>query len=56
MQGFEQRNKEPKHTLKRFSNKKSNVLLPNLGRLWDIFKQQKTALSKELNNNNKNNN
>ena len=37
VQGFERRNKESKNTLKRFSNNKGNVLIPNLRRLWDVF-------------------
>ena len=44
MQGFERRNKESKHTLKRFSNNKGNVLLANLRRLWDIYYHEHTAL------------
>ena len=44
MQGFERRNKESKHTLRRFSNKKENVLVPNLRRLWDIFMYEQNAM------------
>ena len=44
MQGFERRNKESKHTLKRFSNNKGNVLIPNIRRLWDIYYHEHTAL------------
>ena len=44
MQGFERRNKESKHTLKRFSSKKGNVLVPNLHRLWDIFMYKQNAM------------
>ena len=44
MQGFERRNKESKHTLKRFSNKIGNVLQANLRRLWDIYFHETTAM------------
>ena len=37
MQGFGRWNKESKITLRRFSNDKGNVVLPNLKRLWDVF-------------------
>ena len=37
IQGFKRRNKESKNTLRRFSNKKGNVLPNNLRRLFDIF-------------------
>ena len=37
IQGFEQRNKESKNTLKRFCNGKGDILLPNMKRLFDIF-------------------
>ena len=37
MQGFEQRNKESKNTLSRFSNGNGNTLIANLKRLWDVF-------------------
>ena len=43
MQGFERRNKESKNTLKRFSNNKGNIILPNLRRLWDVFYHEKNA-------------
>ena len=43
MQGYEQRNKESKNTLRRFSNHKGNVVTPNLKRLWDIFHNSKNA-------------
>ena len=44
MQGFERRNKESKNTLRRFSNKKGNVLPNNLRRLFDIFYYKQTAV------------
>ena len=37
MQGFEQRNKESKNTLRRFCNGKGDILLPNMKRLFDVF-------------------
>ena len=37
MQGFERRNKESKNTLRRFTNKKGNVVQQNMYRLWDRF-------------------
>ena len=37
MQGFERRNKESKHTLKRFCNGKGDILQPNMKRLFDVF-------------------
>ena len=38
MQGFERRNKESKNTLKRFSNNKGNIVVSNLKRLYDVYK------------------
>jgi len=43
MQGFERRNKESKNTLKRFTNKKGNIIVQNLNRLHDIFHYSKSA-------------
>ena len=37
MQGYERRNKESKNTLKRFSNFKGNIAVPNIKKLHDIF-------------------
>ena len=44
MQGFERRNKESKNTLRRFSNRKGNVLLNNLRRLYDVFFYEQTGV------------
>ena len=38
MQGFERRNKESKNTLKRFSNNNGNIVVSNLKRLYDVYK------------------
>ena len=43
MQGYERRNKESKNTWKRFNNNKGNFVVPNIRRLWDIFKHGKNA-------------
>jgi hypothetical protein len=43
MQGYERRNKESKNTMKRFTNKKGNLVFQNLKRLWDIFFHSKNA-------------
>ena len=43
MQGFERRNKESKNTLRRFTNKKGNILMQNMKRLWDVFFHGKNA-------------
>ena len=37
MQGFRRRNKESQNTLCCFSNKKGDIVTPNLTRLWDVF-------------------
>ena len=37
MQGFERRNKESKNTMRRFTNKKGNMALQNMKRLWYVF-------------------
>ena len=43
MQGFERRNKESKNCMKRFSNRRGNIIVPNLKRLWDVFYYGKNA-------------
>lgn len=43
MQGYERRNKESKNTLKRFNNKKGNLVVPNLRWLWDVFQHGQNA-------------
>ena len=40
MQGFERRNKESKNTFKRFNNRKGNMLVQNLKRLSDVFRNR----------------
>ena len=37
MQGFERRNKESKNVFRHFNNRKENVVIPNLKRLWDLY-------------------
>ena len=44
MQGFERRNKESKNTLRRFSNHRGNVVVPNMKRVFDIFEHGITAV------------
>ena len=44
MQGFERRNKESKNTLRRFTNKKGNMALQNLKRLWFVYYHNKTSV------------
>ena len=44
MQGYERRNKESKNTLRRFSNKKGDIVTPNLKRLWDVFYNSTNAV------------
>ena len=44
MQGYERRNKESKNIVRRFSNHRGNLVIPNLKRLWDVFKHSKTAV------------
>ena len=44
MQGFERRTKESKNCMKRFSNGKGNVLINNMNRLWDVFKNELNAV------------
>ena len=43
MQGFERRNKESKNCLKRFSNNKGNIVVPNMKRLWDVYHHESNA-------------
>ena len=40
MQGFEHRNKESKTYFFKFTNKKGNVCIQVLKRLWDLFSNQ----------------
>ena len=44
MQGYERRNKESKNTLRRFSNRRGNIVVPNMKRLWDVFAHGQTAV------------
>ena len=44
MQGYERRNKESKNTLRQFSNKKGDIVTPNLKRLWDVFYNSTNAV------------
>ena len=44
MQGFERRNKESKNCIRRFSNKRGNVLPNNLRRIWDVFEHDINAI------------
>ena len=44
MQGFERRNKESNNTFRRFNNKKGNIVVPNMKRMWDIFAYGQTAV------------
>eukprot|EP00978_Attheya_sp_CCMP212_P014065 scaffold35698_cov63-Attheya_sp.AAC.8 len=43
IQGYEHRNKESKNTMKQFTNKKGNLAVQNLKRLWDAFFHSKNA-------------
>ena len=43
MQGFERQNKESKNILRRLSNNRRSVVLPNLRRLCDVFYNEKNA-------------
>ena len=44
MQGFERRHKESKNTLRRFSNKKGDIVTPNLKPLWGVFYNSTNAV------------
>ena len=39
MQGFERRNKESKEVMRKHGNNKGNILVSNMGRLWDKFER-----------------
>ena len=37
IQGYERRNKESKNTMRRFKNKKGNLVFQRFKRFWDIL-------------------
>ena len=49
MQGFEQRNKESKNALKRFSNCKGNICISNVKRLFNVFEYKQNAICLTMN-------